>query len=146
MDLVKLLRALLGDVVTMYFHSHGSHWNVVGECFPEYHAFYQGVYEDVYGSIDAIAEEIRQLGAPAPQTLGEFLADRTWTDDDNEPRTAGYTHYTALLFRLNNAVLASLDQAIKAAQQQNKQGLLNFLADRQAKHTKWHWQFAAACQ
>ena len=73
MDLVQRLKILQADVVTAYFQIHGYHWNVEGMLFPEMHAKFLEIYEDVYESIDDISEMLRKLGEPAPFQLNDFI-------------------------------------------------------------------------
>jgi starvation-inducible DNA-binding protein len=71
--LIKSLKVLLSDVVTFYFMSHGYHWNVEGSDFSQYHDLFGDIYEDVYPSIDSIAENIRKLDDYAPFSLQKFI-------------------------------------------------------------------------
>ena len=71
------LKTLLSDSVTMYFVAHGYHWNVEGSDFSQYHALFESIYEDVYSSIDPIAEDLRKLDEYAPFTLSKFIDLRT---------------------------------------------------------------------
>ena len=63
MALVESLKKLQADVVAAYFQIHGYHWNVEGVLFPEMHAKFLEIYEDVYDSIDDISENIRKINA-----------------------------------------------------------------------------------
>jgi starvation-inducible DNA-binding protein len=60
--LTDSLKTVLSDAVTMYFTAHGFHWNVEGQDFSQYHDLFADIYEDVYSSIDPLAEDIRKLG------------------------------------------------------------------------------------
>ena len=73
-DLIEELTEALADVVSFYFRAHGAHWNVIGPDFSEYHNLFNEIYEDVYSSIDPLAENLRKLGAPAPFQLPAFIA------------------------------------------------------------------------
>ena len=79
-DLNEELTELLADVVSFYFRAHGAHWNVKGSDFSEYHKLFSEIYEDVYSSIDPIAENLRKLGSLAPFTLPSFIALRSIDD------------------------------------------------------------------
>ena len=65
-DLINTLKELQSMVTKMYAQTHGYHWNIEGEDFPQYHKFFLKIYEDVYESIDTYAENVRKLGDKAP--------------------------------------------------------------------------------
>jgi starvation-inducible DNA-binding protein len=66
------LKTLLGTEFTFYLKAQGFHWNVEGPDFPQYHAFLGELYQEVYDSIDKIAELIRQLDSYAPGSLARM--------------------------------------------------------------------------
>ena len=136
-ELINSLKILMSDVVTFYFKAHGYHWNVEGDDFPQYHAFFEEIYEDVYGSIDPIAENIRKCGDYAPFRLERFIEYRTVSDTNVTPEEVDMS---TDLYNANNQVLATLYATFAAASAQNRQGIMNFLADRIDQHEKWMWQ------
>jgi len=136
-ELVKSLKVLMSDVVTFYFKTHGYHWNVEGDDFPQYHEFFQEIYEDVYESIDPIAENIRKCGDYAPYRLERFIEYRTLQDTNVVPEEVAMS---TDLYMSNMQVLNSLNIAFNAAEAVNKQGIMNFLAERLDMHDKWAWQ------
>ena len=71
-ELVEQMKVVLASVFSLYLKSHYFHWNVEGPNFPQYHEFLGDLYEEIYGSIDTLAEEIRTLGAYAPGSFGRF--------------------------------------------------------------------------
>lgn len=139
--LAKQLGILLSDVVTMYFQAHGFHWNVEGQDFSQYHALFSDIYEDVYGSIDPIAENIRKLDKYAPFHLQEFIDKRTLTTPAVKPEPQAMAK---ALLKINEGVLVTLNKAFDAASSDNQQGIANFLADRIDHHQKWSWQLKAS--
>ena len=141
-DLNEELTELLADVVSFYFRAHGAHWNVVGADFSEYHKLFQKIYEDVYESIDPIAENLRKLGSKAPFTLPEFLATRTI---DDAPSTSQDPRALAMdLLQANDPLLDELSDAFDCATNYGQQGVANFLAGRIDQHQFWKWQLTAS--
>lgn len=139
--LVKALKVLVSDVVTFYFMAHGYHWNVEGSDFSQYHALFSEIYEDAYGSIDPIAENIRKLDDYAPFSLQKFLDLRTLDFKDVQPNPKAMAKS---LLTANESLLKSLKKAFDEAQKKDEQGIMNFLADRIDKHNKWSWQLRAS--
>lgn len=134
---VEALRQGLSDSFAMYFRAHAYHWNVEGPDFHEYHGFFSEIYSDVYGSIDSWAENIRKMGAMAPQSLAEIGMPSRIEDVmvGSDPMSMCIALYEA-----NEVVIESVNVAFMAANDINEQGIANFLAERDAMHKKWRWQ------
>jgi starvation-inducible DNA-binding protein len=139
--LTEALSSLLGDAVTMYFQAHGYHWNVEGQDFSQYHALFESIYEDVYSSIDPIAENIRKLDQYAPFALKQFMSLRTF--DFGAAQQSPSAMAKALL-KSNVSIIASLNKTFKTAMDEDEQGIANFLAERIDMHSKWGWQLRAS--
>lgn len=140
--LVASLRLALGNTFTMYFKAHSYHWNVEGHYFHMFHDFFAEIYEDVYGAVDPIAEEIRKLDAYAPISLMELYNYKTIAEDTSKPATCH--EMIVHLLEANSQVLACLDPLFDEATRQKQQGLANFVADRMDKHKKFEWQIQAS--
>jgi len=141
-DLNEELTELLADVVSFYFRAHGAHWNVKGADFSEYHKLFQKIYEDVYESIDPIAENLRKLGSVAPFTLGSFMALRCLEDASTilqDPIALANDLLVA-----NDMILDELSDAFDCASMYNQQGIANFLAGRIDSHQYWKWQLTVS--
>ena len=141
-DLNEELTELLADVVSFYFRAHGAHWNVKGADFSEYHKLFLKIYEDVYESIDPIAENLRKLGSIAPFTLTSFLALRSIEDASQilqDPIALAND-----LLAANDIILDELSDAFDCATAYNQQGVANFLAGRIDQHQFWKWQLTAS--
>jgi HK97 family phage prohead protease len=141
-DLNEELTELLADVFSFYLRAHGAHWNVVGTDFAEYHKLFNDIYDDVYSSIDPIAENLRKLGSKAPFTLPQFIALRT-LDDSNIASSDARVLATDLL-NANDVIILSINDAFNCATWQGQQGIANFLAERLDKHQMWKWQLSAS--
>ena len=83
--LADSLKSLLGNTFGLYFKAHSFHWNVEGPNFAQYHEFLGDFYEDVYGSVDTIAELIRQLDVYAPTTLSKMVSLSDVVESDAIP-------------------------------------------------------------
>lgn len=139
--LVKSLKVLVSDVVTFYFMAHGYHWNVEGQDFSQYHGLFSDIYEDAYSSIDPIAENIRKLDDYAPFSLQKFIDLRTIEFEDVQPNPKAMAKS---LLKANEAVIKTLYDAFKVANEENEQGIANFISERIDMHQKWSWQLRAS--
>ena len=141
-DLAEELNELLSNVVSFYFKAHGSHWNVMGPDFAEYHELFGEIYADAYGSIDPIAENVRKLGKPALAGLSTIALTAEL------PETAqGVTEARVLaaeILSANEMLIGELAEAFDCAIMHNQQGIANFLAERIDAHQKWKWQLSSS--
>lgn len=141
-SLVDALKEVLGNAFSMYIRTHGAHWNVIGKDFSQYHGLFEEIYEDVYGSIDPLAENIRKLEGEAPGSLSEF--DELDGLKDATPSEASEQSLAQDILNANRVVLESLDRAFEVADKANEQGIANFLAERIDMHQKWQWQLTSS--
>ena len=139
-ELVQAMKKSLADTFAFYLKAQGFHWNVEGPNFPQYHALFDTIYNEVYGSIDRFAEEIRSLDAYAPASFARFSELTSLQDEIQILNAQGML---AKLLADNDIVLASLEQAYELAEVAHNHGLSNFLAERQDAHKKHAWQLKA---
>jgi len=79
------LSRLLADTYTLYLKTHNYHWNVTGPMFQTLHLMFEDQYNELAMAVDAIAERIRSLGAPAPGSYREFTALSSVPEDEDRP-------------------------------------------------------------
>jgi starvation-inducible DNA-binding protein len=141
MALVKELQELMGDVTVFYFRAHGYHWNVEGEDFSQYHNLFEDIYSDVYGSIDPLAENIRKLGEYAPFKLDTLIKLASLEDSKvpTNPRAMAKD-----LLEANESLIETLKSVFHTANDDDEQGIANFIAERIDMHQKWAWQLKAS--
>ena len=141
-DLKEELTELLADKVSFYFRAHGAHWNVIGTDFAEYHELFSKIYEDVYHSVDPLAEILRKLGQRAPFRLSEFIALRSI--DDSTMNSQDARVLATDLLAANDLLIESIAYAFECADELNQQGIANYLAERLDSHQNWKWQLSAS--
>ena len=139
---VEVLEHLLSDVVSFNYRVWGFHWNVTGEDFNQYHDLFGKIQEDVEGSIDPIAENIRKIGGFPPISLREYAE----TSTIGEPKVEGGDPrvLVADLLAANQILIEELKAAFVVFNQANEQGVANFLSERLDMHQKWAWQLASS--
>lgn len=130
------LKTVFGTSFVFYVKAAGFHWNVEGPNFPQYHEFLGGIYEEVYGSLDQLAEIIRQLDSYAPGSLSRFLELSAIQEQPQIPRAE--LMMTELL-NDNQIVIQCLNAAFASATAENKQGICDFIAGRLDAHEKHGW-------
>ena len=134
--LIDELKKVHADAFTFYLKAHYYHWNVEGPNFPQYHDFLQNLYQEVFASIDTLAELIRTLDSYAPGTLTRLKELTSIEETDDVPD--GITMMSRLL-QENNILRASLLTAYRTAESTGEVGISNFLQDRIQAHEKHAW-------
>jgi starvation-inducible DNA-binding protein len=109
---------------------------VEGSNFPQYHEFFGNLYEEVFGAVDQIAEEIRALDAYTPGSFSRFLE---LTDIEDETSIPSGVEMARRLMADNQKILATLDITFKLADELDQQGLADFIAGRIDTHKKHGW-------
>ena len=139
--LAKELSVLLADTFSLYHEAHGFHWNVKGPDFAQYHELFASIYEDLYSSVDDMAENILKLGYDAPFHLSRFVSMRTIeeTNPEDNPQSMAME-----LLKGINSLITSLKVAFNTADSMDEQGIADFLAGRIDSTQKWAWQLRAS--
>ena len=135
-ELANQLKVCLADSFAFYLKAHNYHWNVEGPDFYEFHQLFGEIYEEVYGAIDDLAEQIRTLDVFAPGTLTRLKDLTSVVEDETIPSPIIMSRN---LFIENNKVLATLMTGYKMAEDQGELGISNFLQDRIQAHQKHAW-------
>jgi starvation-inducible DNA-binding protein len=130
------LKVLLASTQAFAIKTQNFHWNVEGSKFPEYHKFFNKLYEDVSETIDPIAEYIRILGHYTPGSLSRYAELSIIQDQTKIPRAE-------LMFaeslqdseKMIELVVTMFDEATNERQQ----GIANFMAELQDLYAKKVW-------
>ena len=138
--LTDSLKSLLANTYIVYFKAHSYHWNVEGPDFAQYHAFLSDYYEDIYGSIDTIAELIRTLDAYAPVSFASLFSQATIEESTTIPDAKGMLMSVR---RDNDLLLAQLVKTYDEAEQVSEFGISNYLQDRIQALEKHAWMLRA---
>jgi starvation-inducible DNA-binding protein len=117
------------------------HWNTEGPLFYQHHLLFERIYDEVYGSIDQFAEEIRALQVFTPASLQKFSM-LTKVEDEN-----AVPDWSSMLQELlvDSDKMAEIFRiTFDMAEQNGDHGLSNFLADRQDAHKKHSWMLRSS--
>jgi starvation-inducible DNA-binding protein len=134
--LVDDLKQVQADTFAMYAKAHYYHWNVEGPDFVQYHKFLAKIYEELFGAVDVIAEEVRALDSYAPG-VHRMLMELTKIQDDNTVPPA--LDMIRRLLADNDTVMEGLLQAFMSAEAAGEVGLADFLTQRMDVHKKHRW-------
>jgi starvation-inducible DNA-binding protein len=130
------LKVIYSSSMVFSIKARGFHHNVEGPDFPQYHSFFDDLYNEVYDSTDQCAELVRQLDSYAPGSLARFNELSFIEDQTKIPRAE---LMVAELFEDNERMVAYLKETFRVAEQEDEQGVADFIAGRIDAHGKHRW-------
>ena len=112
------------------------HWNTEGRFFYADHLLLERIWEEVIGSIDDFAENLRkvQLKTPAGFAILDSLSAIEDAGDGCDPE-----EMLQELLTDSNSMIDIFRDLFDMAEAAGEHGLSNFLADRQDAHSKHSW-------
>jgi starvation-inducible DNA-binding protein len=131
------LKILLASNFAYYLKAHAFHWNVEGPDFGELHKFFQKIYEDSYSAIDHIAEYIRYLDEYAPGSFERYTELSTIAGQTKIPRARLMIEE---LLANTQQMIEILNTCFASAENENQQGIADFVSQRLSQHGKYYWQ------
>ena len=135
--LADALKILLATEYAFVVKAQFFHWNVEGPDFAELHEFFGDIYNEVYdNSIDRTAEYIRTLDDYTPGSFERFLELSRISGQTKVPRARLMIEE---LLANNQQMIELLNETFAAAEQENQQGIANFVAERIDAHGKHSW-------
>jgi len=135
--LVENLKVVLASSFTLYLKAHNFHWNIEGPDFPQYHKFLDDFNSEIFdNAVDRSAEFVRALDHYAPGSLTRFAELSIIKDQTMIPRAE---LMMAELYEDNTTLLQYLKETFHVAEQEDEQGVANFIAERIDAHGKHGW-------
>ena len=142
-ELQQAAKVAFATEFSFYLKAHNFHWNVEGSDFKQYHDLFGGIYEEVYGSIDVFAEQIRSLGTYVPASYARFSM-LTQIDDETQilPRQA----MVEALIVDNEKIVKLLKLVFQQSEANQEFGFSDFIASRIDAHRKHGWMLRASAK
>ena len=135
--LVDDLKVLLASQYAFVIKSQFFHWNVEGPDFAQLHEFFGDIYEEVYdNAIDQTAEFIRILDDYTPGSFERFQELSLVPGQTKVPRARLMIRE---LLADSQTLIDHLNQCFAAAEQENQQGIADFVAGRIDAQGKHRW-------
>lgn len=135
--LSESLKVLYATSFAFFVKSFGFHHNVEGPDFAQLHKFFGKIYEDVFDSLDPIAEYIRTLDDYTPGSFERFTELSEIKGQTRVPRARLMIEE---LSTDNSNLIGLLNRCFQSATQEKQEGIANFLAERIDAQGKWGWQ------
>ena len=81
-DIAAALNLLLADFFALYLKTKNFHWHVSGPHFRDYHLLLDEQADQLYATIDPIAERVRKLGGTTLRSIGQISRLQRVADND----------------------------------------------------------------
>ena len=139
-ELQKAAKVAFASEFSFFLKAQNFHWNVEGMFFESFHTLFGKIYEEVYGSIDTFAEELRGMGAYAPASLQRFSM-LSQIDDENDILDS--KQMVIELLNDNEKMVKLLKMVFDLSEQSGEHGFSDFVAGRMDAHRKHGWMLKA---
>ena len=139
--LTDSLKIVLADTFVLYFKTHSFHWNVTGPNFKSLHELFEEQYTEIWKASDDIAERIRTLGAYAPNNYEEMTKVATLTPSGQTPDEQSMVQ---ILADDNRAIVKTLYDAKKTAENDNDEATVDLMVERIRAHEKAAWMLESS--
>ena len=131
------LKILLATQYAFAVKAQYSHWNVEGPDFAQLHKFFEKLYLEVNdNSIDQTAEFIRVLDEYTPGSFERFQELSLIPGQTKVPRARLMIEE---LLADTQVLIDLLNQCFSSAEQENQQGIADFVSQRLAAMGKHAW-------
>lgn len=80
----EALNALLADTLALYMKTKNFHWHVSGPHFRSYHLLLDEQAEQIFGTVDELAERVRKIGGMTLRSIGHVAKLQRIQDNDEE--------------------------------------------------------------
>lgn len=138
---IEALKKVLGDTYALAVKTQNYHWNVEGENFSALHTLFETQYDELFASIDEIAERIRALGEKAPGSFAAFSKLKTLPDGDADLDAFGMVKD---LYKSNQHVLETLKAAFEKSDKAGDEGTSDLFVGRMRAHEKAAWMLKSS--
>jgi starvation-inducible DNA-binding protein len=144
-EIAEALNGLVADGFTLYVKTKNFHWHMSGPHFRDYHLMLDEQGDQIFASIDPLAERVRKLGAKTLTSIASIARHAKLKDNDNadvDPRE--------MLLELvddNKAMARSMRDAHKLcddAEDSGTAGLLETFIDETERRTWFLFEAAQA--
>ena len=140
-ELSKAAKVAFASSFSFYLKAHNFHWNVEGPDFAQYHDLFGKIYEEVYGSIDTFAEQIRGMNSYMP---GSYTRFSMLSLIDDETEILSKDEMVAELLADNEKMVKILQMVFETSEAAREFGFSDFIAGRIDAHRKHGWMLRAS--
>ena len=82
--IANALNKIVADGFALYLKTKNFHWHISGPHFRDYHLMLDEQADQIFASIDPLAERVRKIGRPTLRSIGHISKQQTISDNDME--------------------------------------------------------------
>ena len=94
--IAKSVNGLVADAFALYLKTKNFHWHLTGPHFRDYHVMLDEQADQIFASIDPLAERVRKLGATTIRSIGH-IGELQSLNDSNAERVSPLAMLTELM-------------------------------------------------
>jgi starvation-inducible DNA-binding protein len=115
--ITEALNPLVADAFALYVKTKNFHWHLAGSHFRDYHLLFDEHADQIFDSIDTLAERVRRVGGATIRSISHISQLQTIQDDNDEFVPTG-----EMVRRLmeDNAHLAQMQRAAHEVCEKNR--------------------------
>src|SRR2546423_9673476 len=87
--ITEALNPLIADAFALYVKTKNFHWHLAGSHFRDYHLLFDEHADQIFASIDTLAERVRRVGGTTIRSISHIGQLQTIQDDNDEFVPAG---------------------------------------------------------
>ena len=85
----EAINPLVADAFALYVKTKNFHWHLAGSHFRDYHLLFDEHADQIFDSIDTLAERVRRVGGMTIRSIGHISKLQTIEDDNEDFVPAG---------------------------------------------------------
>jgi len=82
--ITEALNPLVADFFALYVKTKNFHWHLAGSHFRDYHLLFDEQADQIFDSIDILAERVRRIGGTTIRSISHISELQTIEDDNND--------------------------------------------------------------
>ena len=133
----EAVNPLIADAFALYVKTKNFHWHLFGSHFRDYHLLFDEQAEDIFNSIDVMAERVRKVGGVTIHSISHISPLQSIEDDNNDSVPAG--EMVRRLMEDNSHVAKQLRSAITVCDKSRDSATSNLLQDILDKTERRKW-------
>jgi starvation-inducible DNA-binding protein len=88
-DISAQLNVLAADTIALYLKTKNFHWHMFGPSFRDYHLLLDEQADQIFATVDPLAERVRKLGGTTLRSVGHVTRLQRLEDNDAADLTPG---------------------------------------------------------
>ena len=142
-QIADALAHLLADTYTLYLKTHNFHWNVTGPMFNTLHTMFMTQYNELWLSLDEIAERILALDQFAPASGSQYAKLSSIGEETGVP---DWKAMVGQLVSGHETCARTARSTFQVAESGNDQPTADLATTRMQAHEKTAWMLRSLLQ